>query len=266
MLAYHDRSDGGLLVTLLEMAFAAHCGLRIDLGMVDDLDRRSLCRGARGGHRRSRQRASPRRAVILARHGLADLTRDVGEPAQGSEVQVRANRGQVYGGSRIALHRRWSEVSYRMQALRDNPDCAREEYARLRMRMIRDCMPRLSYDPREDVAAPFIQRGARPAVAVLREQGVNSQMEMAAVFTRCGFDAYDVHMTDILAGRVRLAQISWAGGVRRLFLRRCAGRRRRLGEVHSVQRPRRAKSLRRSSGAMRPSPWACATAVKCCPP
>ena len=95
----------------------------------------------------------------------------------------------------------------------------------------------LSFDPAEDVAAPYIAVGARPAVAVLREQGVNSQTEMAAVFTRAGFDAYDVHMTDILARRVRLA-LPRNGRVRRVLLRRCARRRRGLGEVDSVQSDR----------------------------
>jgi phosphoribosylformylglycinamidine synthase len=137
---------------------------------------------------------------------LAALTRDVGEPTMGVEVQVSANGGHVYGGSRIALHRRWSEVSFRMQALRDNPDCAREEYSRLEDAHDPGLHAALSFDPNDDVAAPFIQRGVRPAIAILREQGVNSQVEMAAVFTRSGFDAYDVHMTDILAGRVHLSR------------------------------------------------------------
>jgi phosphoribosylformylglycinamidine synthase len=97
-------------------------------------------------------------------------------------------------------------VSFRIQELRDNPDCAREEFARLADAADPGLHAALTYDPREDVAAPFIARGARPAVAILREQGVNSQTEMAAVFTRAGFDAYDVHMTDILSRRVRLGR------------------------------------------------------------
>ncbi len=187
------------------MAFAAHCGLRIDLGAVDDIIAAAFAEELGAVIQVAAARAAEARA-ILARHGLAELTREVGEPAQGTEVLVSANGGQVYSGSRIALHRRWSEVSFRLQALRDNPDCAREEYARLEDAQDPGLHAALSYDPKEDVAAPFIQRGARPAVAILREQGVNSQVEMAAVFTRCGFDAYDVHMTDILAGRVHLGR------------------------------------------------------------
>jgi len=106
----------------------------------------------------------------------------------------------------MELHRRWSEVSFRMQALRDNPQCASEAYSQLLDAKDPGLHARLTYDPADNVAAPYIARGARPAVAVLREQGVNSQTEMASVFTRAGFDAYDVHMTDILAGRVRLGR------------------------------------------------------------
>jgi phosphoribosylformylglycinamidine synthase len=204
-LAYHDRSDGGLLVTLLEMAFAAHCGLRIDLGAVDDIIAAAFAEELGAVIQVPAARAAEAQA-ILARHGLAELMRDVGEPTLGDEVQVSANGGQVFSGSRVALHRRWSEVSFRLQALRDNPDCAREEYSRLEDANDPGLHAALSYDPNDDVAAPFVQRGVRPAIAILREQGVNSHVEMAAVFTRSGFDAYDVHMTDILAGRVHLAR------------------------------------------------------------
>jgi phosphoribosylformylglycinamidine synthase len=143
---------------------------------------------------------------ILERHALGALTRDIGEPVAGSEVLVSADGNLVYSGSRIALHRRWSEVSFRMQELRDNPQCAQEEYSRLEDASDPGLHAALTYDPAADVAAPFILSGVRPAIAVLREQGVNSHTEMAAVFTRAGFDAYDVHMTDILAGRVRLGR------------------------------------------------------------
>jgi phosphoribosylformylglycinamidine synthase len=205
ILAYHDRSDGGLLVTLLEMAFAAHCGLRIDLGATADTI--AACFSEELGAVIQVPLARVAEAQnVLRQHGLAPLTRDIGEPAAGSQVQLSANGNVVYSGSRIALHRRWSEVSFRMQELRDNPQCAREEYSRLEDASDPGLHAALSYDPEADVAAPFILSGARPAIAVLREQGVNSHTEMAAVFTRSGFDAYDVHMTDILAGRVRLGR------------------------------------------------------------
>jgi phosphoribosylformylglycinamidine synthase len=205
VLAYHDRSDGGLLVTLLEMAFAAHCGLRIDLGPANDPIAACFCEELGAVLQVPAARVSEAR-VILERHGLAALTRELGEPVAGDEVHVSVNGEAIFSGSRVALHRRWSEVSFRMQQLRDNPQCAREEYSRIEDAEDPGLHASLTYDPSDDVAAPFISTGARPALAILREQGVNSQVEMAAVFTRAGFDAYDVHMTDILAGRVHLGR------------------------------------------------------------
>jgi len=231
LLAYHDRSDGGVLVSLLEMAFASHCGLEIDLGSAGDPV--AACFAEELGA--VLQVATARTDdvhEILRRHGLAGQSHDLGRPVtggatgggdpaigemavgetgvdlppSGERVTVAANGQVIYCASRIELHRRWSEVSFRMQALRDNPECAREEYSRLLDAKDPGLHARLSYDPADDVAAPYISAGARPAVAILREQGVNSQTEMAAVFTRVGFDAYDVHMTDILAGRVRLGR------------------------------------------------------------
>jgi phosphoribosylformylglycinamidine synthase len=205
LLAYHDRSDGGVLLTVLEMAFAGHCGLGIDLGAVSDPIAACFAEELGAVLQVPVSRAGEARA-ILARHGLEGLTRDIGQPSAGDEVRVTANGGVIFAGSRLALRRRWSEVSYRIQEMRDNPECAREEYSRLADAADPGLHARLTYDPSEDVAAPFISSGARPAIAILREQGVNSQTEMAAVFSRAGFDAYDVHMTDILERRVRLGR------------------------------------------------------------
>ena len=205
LLAYHDRSDGGVLITLLEMAFAAHCGLAIDLGKVADPI--AACFAEELGVVLQVPASRSAEALdVLARHGLKALTRDIGEPRADGEVQVRINGGLAYSASRLELHRRWSEVSFRLQEMRDNPECAREEYSRLADAADPGLHASLSYDPSEDIAAPLIASGARPAIAILREQGVNSQTEMAAVFTRAGFDAYDVHMTDILSRRVRLGR------------------------------------------------------------
>jgi phosphoribosylformylglycinamidine synthase len=205
LLAYHDRSDGGVLLTVLEMAFASHCGLAIDLGTPADPIAACFAEELGAVLQVSAARASEARD-ILARHGLAALIRDIGEPLAGADVRVHSGGRMVYSASRLDLHRRWSEVSFRIQEMRDNPDCATEEYSRLADAADPGLHASLTYDPSDDVAAPFIARGARPAVAILREQGVNSQTEMAAVFTRAGFDAYDVHMTDILRSRVRLGR------------------------------------------------------------
>jgi phosphoribosylformylglycinamidine synthase len=205
ILAYHDRSDGGVLLTLLEMAFAGHCGLAIDLGAPADPIAACFAEELGAVLQVSAARASEAEEV-LARHGLAALIRDIGEPLAGADVRVHVGGRTVYSASRLDLHRRWSEVSFRIQEMRDNPDCAREEFSRLADAADPGLHAHLGYDPSDDVAGPFISSGVRPAVAILREQGVNSQTEMAAVFTRAGFDAYDVHMTDILSGRVRLGR------------------------------------------------------------
>jgi len=205
VLAYHDRSDGGVLITLLEMAFAGRAGLEIDLGPADDAI--GACFAEELGCVVQVAAARVEEALmILLRHGFGASTRDIGRPVEGSGIEVRVDGREVYRGSRVDLHRCWSEVSYRIQALRDNSLCAEDEYARLLDEGDPGLHAALSFDPGEDIAARYVRGGARPAVAVLREQGVNSQTEMAAAFTRAGFDAYDVHMTDVLAGRVRLAR------------------------------------------------------------
>ena len=207
VLAYHDVSDGGVLVTVLEMAFAGNCGIDIDLREVADPI--AACFAEELGAVIQVPAAQAARAMgVLQDCGLAACVRDIGEPCLGARVSLRANGAELYSASRIDLRRRWGEVSFRMRELRDNPLCARQEYAQLANADDPGLHVRLSYDPAEDVAAPLIARGARPAVAVLREQGVNSQTEMAAAFTRAGFDAYDIHMSDILAGRVRLSRFA----------------------------------------------------------
>ncbi|HEX4243832.1 MAG TPA: phosphoribosylformylglycinamidine synthase [Steroidobacteraceae bacterium] len=205
VLAYHDRSDGGLVIAALEMAFAARCGLDLDLGPASD-EIAACFSEELGAVLQIAAEESTRVLAVLASHGFGGCSREVGRPLAGDEVRVRINGRVAFQGSRERLRRRWSEVSFRIQEMRDNPECAREEYARLADADDPGLHARLSYDPGDDVAAPYVARGARPAVAILREQGVNSQTEMAAAFTRAGFDAYDVHMTDILNARTRLGR------------------------------------------------------------
>jgi phosphoribosylformylglycinamidine synthase len=203
-LAYHDVSDGGVLVTLVEMGFASRCGLDIDLGVQDDPI--AACFAEEPGAVVQVPAARADEALaILARHGLGATARSVGTPRDAQLLRLRCGGGVLLEASMTALRRRWSEVSFRMQELRDNPECAREEYARLLDADDPGLHARLSFDPAEDISAPYLSAGRRPAVAVLREQGVNSQTEMGAVFTRAGFDAFDVHMTDVLSGRVSLS-------------------------------------------------------------
>jgi phosphoribosylformylglycinamidine synthase len=127
----------------------------------------------------------------------------VGAPGHGDRMVVRVGGDAVLDEARVDLHRAWSATTHAMQRLRDNPRAADDEYARI-ADDDRGIAPVLTFDPHEDVAAPYVASGARPRVAILREQGVNGHVEMAAAMTRAGFDAYDVHMTDLIAGRERL--------------------------------------------------------------
>ena len=209
VLAYHDRSDGGLFVTLAEMAFAGHTGLLVELaplagaaadpeGVLAALFNEELAVVLQA-------RAKERSRVVqtLARHGLT--ARLLGTPSDDDQIRIACGGETMFQESRVALQRLWSETTWRMQTLRDNPESARQEYDRILDASDPGLSPRLTFDPAEDVAAPFVARGARPRMAVLREQGVNGQVEMAAAFDRAGFDSVDVHMSDVIAGRVTLA-------------------------------------------------------------
>ncbi|MCF8004464.1 MAG: phosphoribosylformylglycinamidine synthase, partial [Chromatiaceae bacterium] len=229
LLAYHDRSDGGLLATLCEMAFAGRCGVDCDLGMLPVFSQRgavdgedevdgSLRQAPRGGRRDPiaalfaeelgavLQVPAAELAAVLSRlhsHGLGACSHPLGQPSSDGLIRIRQRERLLFEATRAELQQAWSETSWQMQRLRDNPNCADEEFAR-----ISADEPGLSaalpFDPTEDIAAPLIATGARPRLAVLREQGVNGQIEMAAAFDRAGFDCIDVHMSDLLEGRLGL--------------------------------------------------------------
>jgi phosphoribosylformylglycinamidine synthase len=204
LLAYHDRADGGVMVTLLEMAFAGHCGLSIGLdGWAENTLRALFCEEL-GAVVQLRRDDVPAFKALLAQHGLTDMAHMVGRPKEKLQIGLRLGDDTLGRWDWSDLMRTWSQTSHAMQRLRDNPVLADSE---LDWRCDGDdpgISPRLSFDPAEDVAAPFIARGARPRVAVLRDQGVNGQIEMAAAFTRAGFEAVDVHMSDLQAGRRQL--------------------------------------------------------------
>ncbi|HEY6452749.1 MAG TPA: phosphoribosylformylglycinamidine synthase [Steroidobacteraceae bacterium] len=207
VLAYHDRSDGGLLVTLLEMAFAGHCGLDIALDAAAGPAVAQLFAEEPGAVLQVRSRDETAVLELLAAHGLAGCARSLGTPTPALRVRIRAGEAQL-DEPWAELRRAWSETSYHMRRLRDDPQCAREELAAAIDEQDPGLSQRLSFDPQQDVAAPLIALGARPRVAVLREQGVNSHFEMAAALDRAGFEAHDVHMTDLLRGRRTLAEFS----------------------------------------------------------
>ena len=203
--AYHDRSDGGLLVTLLEMAFAGHCGLDIALPEARGTPLAQLFCEEPGVVVQIAAADEPRFAEILARHELADAALYLGAPVSALRVQIRIGETQL-DESWADLKRAWSETSWRLRRLRDEPQCADEEFAAQSAEADPGLSVSLSFDPEEDIAAPYLSRGARPALAILREQGVNSHIETAAVCERAGFTAHDVHMSDLLGGRRSLAE------------------------------------------------------------
>jgi phosphoribosylformylglycinamidine synthase len=203
ILSYHDRSDGGLFVTLAEMAFASHCGLDVDLGAPADVVA-ALFAEELGAVLQVRDESLADVRAAFAAEGLGAAICTLGRPAMHGRLLVRAGGRPVLEESCAGLQRAWSETSFRLRELRDDPDCAREEFASALDLEDPGLSARLTYDVDEDIAAPFISSGARPPLAILREQGVNSQVEMGAAFERAGFAPEDVHMTDVLEGRVRL--------------------------------------------------------------
>jgi phosphoribosylformylglycinamidine synthase len=202
LLAYHDRSDGGLLTTLCEMLFAARCGAEVTVS--GDNAAAWLFNEELGALVQIRRADRAQVLDVLDAAGLAKHSAVIGSVSNGNRLVIRMAGKTVLDESRVDLHRAWSETTYRMQQLRDNPECAQQEYDRLLDAGDPGITPKLSFNPDEDIAAPFISRGAKPRMAILREQGVNGQIEMAAAFDRAGFAAVDVHMSDIIAGRVSL--------------------------------------------------------------
>jgi phosphoribosylformylglycinamidine synthase len=207
VLAYHDRSDGGLAITLIEMAFAGHCGLQIELDPARGDAISQLFAEEPGVVLQARATEVSQVIDCLARHGLEDCAQLIGWPRP--ELQIGMKIGaQSLEESWVALRHSWSETSHRMRRLRDNPECAEEEFAAQLDPSAPGLCWQLSFDPQQDISAPYIGRGTRPRVAVLREQGVNGQIEMAAALERAGFDAFDVHMSDLLSGARRLDEFS----------------------------------------------------------
>ncbi|MEA3275031.1 MAG: phosphoribosylformylglycinamidine synthase [Pseudomonadota bacterium] len=206
VLAYHDRSDGGLFATLCEMAFAGRCGLAIDLDGLGDVDLAALFSEELGAVLQVRHAETDDALKILEDHGLWGCSLVIGSPSELDRIEFRRRHEPVLVAKRTALQQAWSETTLAMQSLRDNPECAREEFDRIADQQDPGLSAVLDFDPDEDVAAPYIQRGVRPPLAVLREQGVNGQLEMAAAFHQAGFECVDVHMSDIIAGRVTLDQ------------------------------------------------------------
>lgn len=230
LLAYHDRSDGGLFATLAEMAFAGRGGISADIDCLmdkflpihypdfqgdpaedlsDELYNHAaikiLFNEELGAVIQIRQQDRDYVDAAFEAAGLTGAVSRIGSPDFDNESISFFGYGYFLEQNRADLQRAWQETSHAIQRLRDNPACADSEFALIGDNGRSALFADLKFDVNEDIAAPFINSGAKPKIAILREQGVNGQIEMAAAFTRAGFDAYDVHMSDLMAGRVRLA-------------------------------------------------------------
>ena len=208
VLAYHDRSDGGVIVTLLEMAFAGHCGLEISLDGWAENTLLALFNEELGAVLQVRKQDHDAFAAVVETSGLGSMARVIARPKAKLGIKLRSGDETIAKWNWQKLIGAWHETSYAMQRLRDNPASADAERAWRCDDNDPGLGARLTFDPSADVAAPYIARGVRPRVAILREQGVNGQVEMAAAFTRAGFDAVDVHMSDLVGGRHRLADFT----------------------------------------------------------
>ena len=202
VIAYHDRSDGGLFTTLVEMAFAGHTGLSIDLSSISGTDIERLYNEELGG---VLQVSSAQSEAIQAKFVAAGVAcHAIGTLTQEDNITICDGERELFVESRTALRTIWAETTHQMQLLRDNPVCANEEFELKQDESDLGLTVDLKFDPSVDVAAPYILKGVAPKMAILREQGVNSHLEMAAAFNRAGFESTDVHMSDILSGRITL--------------------------------------------------------------
>ncbi len=200
ILAYHDRSDGGLFTTLCEMAFTGRCGIQVNIDAPAGDAASTLFNEELGAV--IQVRASEADAILaqLNQHLSAQM---IGVVTTENEINISANGQAVFADTRVNLHRMWSETTYHMQSLRDNPACAQQEYDRILDTADAGLNVHTTFDINDDISAPYLNL-ARPKMAILREQGVNGQVEMASAFNRAGFATFDVHMSDIISGRISL--------------------------------------------------------------
>ena len=208
LLAYHDRSDGGLFTTVCEMAFAGHTGVNLDVAALGDNALSALFNEELGAVVQLRCSDYSEVTKRIDDSNLTKCSFLIGSPNDGQIVDVQSGGESIYSASISTLRKTWWETSYQLQRLRDNSECADEEFRLISSDDNPGLNVDLSFDPSIDIAAPYISTGIRPAIAILREQGVNGQIEMAAAFDRAGFRAIDVHMSDIIAGRISLSDFN----------------------------------------------------------
>ena len=209
LLAYHDRSDGGLLATLSEMAFAGHTGIDVHLDGLAATALQALFNEELGAVIQVKQSDVAEVMQALQAANIKQYAHVIGGLNSNDTIEFSVDNKLIYSEARSSLQQTWSEVSYRMQSLRDNTDCADQEFSRIADANDKGLFATPTFDIAEDVAADLIKTtpaSSRPKVAILREQGVNGQIEMAAAFDKAGFEAIDVHMTDILSGAVSFSE------------------------------------------------------------
>lgn len=199
--AFHDRSDGGVLITLLEMSFASRCGLDIRVSdPITDLFNEELgCIIQVTNHHQA--------TVLkeLSKIGLKDHTKSIAKINGSDEIIIYHNDLKVYEARRDNLQELWSSTSYQISKIRDNPECAKSENSEL-SKTTSGLITSPSFDINETITAPYINQGVKPKIAILREQGINGHIEMAAAFSKAGFEANDVHMSQILSGEISLSK------------------------------------------------------------
>lgn len=210
LLSYHDRSDGGVLTSLLEMAFASHVGL--DINLREDLSEQQVIEALfaeeLGAVIQVKSSHYDEVFKIANSLGVAGFLESIASIREDDIIKICSGETEIFSSSRIHLHRTWSKTSYKLQSLRDNSDCAEEEFDALLDPDDPGLNVKLSFDLNDDIAAPYINVGSKPRVAILREQGVNGQLEMGAAFDRAYFESVDVHMTDLIAGTQTLNEFN----------------------------------------------------------
>ena len=204
LVAYHDKGDGGLFVTLAEMAFAGHCGVKANIEALGEDTLAALFNEELGAVVQVQNEQLDAVMAVLAEQGLQSCSHVIGQVEDSDEFVITAGNTEILNRSRTELRTIWAETTHKMQALRDNPACAYQEFEAKKDNSDPGLNVSLSYDVNEDIAAPYILKGAKPKMAILREQGVNSHVEMAAAFDRAGFESVDIHMSDILTGQAVL--------------------------------------------------------------
>ncbi|MFK7815251.1 MAG: phosphoribosylformylglycinamidine synthase [Gammaproteobacteria bacterium] len=203
--AYHDRSDGGLLACICEMSFASHIGIDVYLDDLGNDEIASLFAEELGAVIQISADDLDKTNKIMVQHNLNTMTHLVGKPNRSGAVTIANNKKVIYEKPWPELLQYWSSTSHAIQSLRDNPSCANEELSVITDTSNPGLSANLTFNINEDTSAPYISKAIRPRIAVLREQGVNGHMEMAAAFDRAGFDAVDVHMTDLIEKRQMLS-------------------------------------------------------------